>query len=268
LGYRHLAEGRRRELPNILYDLATRRRALRNAILVVSSTQEGLDAHELGIPSQRVELIPYGIDFEEMALGMTPTRRTGSKLIFVGRIAYQRNLEFLIRGFGIAAAKQPKLSLTIVGDRIPSRYNRLEMNYPKKLARLVAELGLKDRVLFPGPRYGPALWEDFGKSDIFVYTSRYDNFGHALVEAAYFGLPIISTEVGVAPDVIAEGRGGILVGQDDDGALADAIIYASSNPEWRQTAGSFLMERARRYDLESNARAHENLYRRVLARGA
>src|SRR5438309_3857707 len=119
-----------------------------------------------------------------------PRRGPGTKLVFVGRIAYQRNLEFLIRGFKLAVTRNPDLSITLVGDHIPSRYNRLELNYPFKLSKLIAALGLQSKVKFMGPLNGSDLWQAYLGSDIFVYTSRYDNFGHALLEAAHFGLPI------------------------------------------------------------------------------
>src|SRR3989449_2931417 len=256
LGYRHIKQGWVRALPNIAYDAITLRRALRDAVLVVSSAQEKQDALAIGLFGERIRVIPYGIDRDQMPVVKAPRRGTGTKFIFVGRIAFQRNLEFLIRAFSVAVIKRPALSLTLVGEHIPSRYNRLELNYPIMIRKLVADLAMQSKVRFTGPLRGRDLWEAYMASDIFVYTSRYDNFGHALVEAASLGLPIISTSVGVAPDLVGGSAGGILVGHDDISGLANAMVYASSNPQWREQKSSFLLERSKQYDLDANVKAH------------
>jgi glycosyltransferase involved in cell wall biosynthesis len=90
--------------------------------------------------------------------------------------------------------------------------------------RLVADLGLREAVAFPGflgaqdkRRYG-------NDADIFMTTNRIDNMPVAVLEACAMGLPVVSTKVGGVPDLLEDGRTGLLTPDDDAAAMADAIV--------------------------------------------
>jgi glycosyltransferase involved in cell wall biosynthesis len=260
LGYKFMSEGVLEELPNLAFDLVTRRRALNDSVVVPSSAAEAIEATALGVSPQRIRIIPHGVDFARLPTPPSRNAGSGERLLFVGRITEARNLKFLLRGFAQALRKRPSLRLTVVGDPIPGRYNVREKHYPSEVASLASQLGLSSQVIFRGGLYGSSLYQAYADHDVFVYTSRYDNFGYALVEAAYFGLPIISTDVGVAADLVREGLGGFLVSHDQDADLADAIHRATSDPRWRASAIEFLRQQCRRFSLEADVEAHENLY--------
>src|SRR6266699_2573605 len=96
----------------------------------------------------------------------------GNRLLFVGRIAEQRNVKFLLRGFAKAVDSTTSLTLSIVGEPIQSRYNRHEWQYAQQVWRLAATLRLQGAMAFRGGLYGRPLWEAYQKNDIFVCTSR------------------------------------------------------------------------------------------------
>jgi len=264
LGYRYLGESPVYNIPNVTFDILTRRRALKHAVLTVTSKHEAEDAYELGIPRERVVIIPHGLDFNRLPHPSTRAESDGTKLLFVGRIAEQRNVKFLLRGFALASKSNPRLRLSIVGEPIPSRYNLHEARYWREVVRLASQLRLGERVEFLGGAGGDALWNLYQTHDSFVYTSRYDNFGHALVEAAYFGLPVVSTDVGVAADLIQDGRGGILLNPDDDVGLAEAILRISRDSTFRSRCSSFIRQQTVRYTLARNVEAYENLYKTLV----
>ena len=188
-------------------------------------------------------------------------------MLYVGRIAEQRNVKFLLRGFALALRASRTLRLTIAGDAIPSRYNFHERGYGTAVRRLASRLGLEPNVDFLGGIYGNRLWSLYEEHDIFVYTSRYDNFGHALVEAAYFGLPLATTDVGVAADLVQNGKGGFLVQHDDDQALCEAILNLSSSDSLRFRCAGFLRQKSSNYELNRNVEAYEQLYQEVISGG-
>ncbi|HIO24278.1 MAG TPA: glycosyltransferase, partial [Nitrospinaceae bacterium] len=81
------------------------------------------------------------------------------------------------------------------------------------------------------------------KGDIFVYPSLYENFGQPILEAAAAGLPIISTPVGVAQEIITENETGFLFnGKSQD--LADRITQLADH-NLRKKMGNAVRERAR-----------------------
>jgi UDP-glucose:(heptosyl)LPS alpha-1,3-glucosyltransferase len=100
---------------------------------------------------------------------------------------------------------------------------------------LADELGVSQRVLFLGPRQD--VEQLFALSDMFVFPSGYDAFGLVVLEALASGVPVISTRVGCAPDVIVDGVNGYLV--DQDGAeIGERMeeLAAADLAAWRDRA--------------------------------
>ncbi len=263
LGYRYIGATRFSWTPNIVFDLATRKRALRRATIVTTSSAETEDALRIGIPADRIRMIPHGLDLNFMP-EFKPRSTGGERLLFVGRITGQRNLEFLLRGFYLATKTHPNLGLTVVGDPIPSKFSFSERHYNGRIRLLATKLNLDSRVRFVGGVYGSALWDYYLASDLFLYSAKYDNFGLALLEAAYFGLPIISTPVGIAPELGRLSGGVLLADHDDDQALSDAIHKASTDAEWRGQASRSLHQISKNFSIERNADAHEFLYESLI----
>ena len=64
---------------------------------------------------------------------------------------------------------------------------------------------------FIGKKTPVELKAIYQSADIFVYPSLYENFGQPLIEAAAHGLPLISTPVGIARDIVIDGETGYLI---------------------------------------------------------
>src|SRR2546426_6693485 len=265
LGFEYLDESAFHRLPNVAFDFVTRKRPLHYGTIIVTSTQEMNDAIRIGVQPEDVRLIPHGFDFASLPQPVEKAESFSGKLLFVGRLTGQRNLKFLLRAFARALRQDPQLKLTALGDPIPSRHHAKERKYLGELHNLMSSLRLEGSVTFPGGRYGEELWEAYMNHDIFVYPSRYDNFGFALLEAAYFGLPIVSTKVGVAGDLIVDGKGGLLVNHDDDEGMANAILQLSQDPKRRLDCSSFLKQQCKQYSIQQNLEAHESLYRTLIS---
>ena len=219
LGYRRYLEGKFDRLPYAFYDLLTLKLTARRADLVVVSSQvEYEDAIEFGISEEKLRLIPAGIDVEKYEVAGSKEKDSVT-LLFVGRIARNRRVENLIR-----ALKEinDEVELTLVGsEEKTSSVSR--GGYLKELIELASLLGVGDRVHFSGPQFGDALVECYCSADIFVYASKYESFGQPILEAAAAGLPVISTPVGIARELIRDGETGYLVEFDNPSMLADRV---------------------------------------------
>ena len=82
---------------------------------------------------------------------------------------------------------------------------------PDELKQLTKQLNLESKVSFLGKKNPAELKPIYQSADIFVYPSLYENFGQPLIEAAAYGLPLISTPVGIAREIIINGETGYLV---------------------------------------------------------
>ncbi len=144
-----------------------------------------------------------------------------SPRLFVSRsLEPMYDVECALRAFQIVQSKAPQAVLGIAGEG--SEGNRLR--------RLVRERGLRG-VSFYGavPHEGlPALYR---QHDIYINSSRVDNFPGALVEAACAGLPIVTTRAGGIPQMIRHGENGLLCDLGDAEALANFALEILQHPD-------------------------------------
>lgn len=131
------------------------------------------------------------------------------------------------------------------------------------LQAAVVEAGIEDRFTLLGQRLD-TLRLMVG-SDLFVLPSRQEGMPVALMEAMSVGLPVVATEVGGVPDVVTDGREGLLVEVGTPRAMADAIGRLASDAALRARMGMAGRTRSRAFDIASAARQIEDRYAELLA---
>src|SRR6266508_52529 len=267
LGYKRAFSGRGGRWLSAAYDIATVRASTRSAsAIVVTSSIEEEDAMEFGIPREKVVRIPYGMSLPPgEPVEAKPGARETKIVLTVTRLTAKNNLEFLVRGFARALKGGARLHLLVVGGVKASGFNPEETGYHRRLLNLVSELQVADSVTFAGWKTETELWEIYRGADVFAWTSRYDNFARALVEAAWFGLPIVSTPVGVAPDLLAHGQGGRLVKHDDYEGLANALVYLAEERTPTVMEAQENRDKAAGYTVEKMVTGYIELYQRLVA---
>ena len=102
-----------------------------------------------------------------------------------------------------------------------------DLAWAGRTLRQAQDLGLDDRVAFPGVRGGSALAASYDAADALVLATRAEGFGMVAVEALARGIPVIASAVGGLPEVVGHApdgtRPGLLVPPDDAPALTDAL---------------------------------------------
>ena len=177
------------------------------------------------------------------------------QLLFVGRIARVRRIELLIQ----AAEKLTfPFHLTIAGgEEKTSSVTR--SGYIKELKDLTQKLNLNNKISFVGRKTQEELKEYYRMADIFVYPSKYENFGQPLLEAGAHGLPIVATPVGVARDIIIDGETGYLTSNDPK-AMSDHIHLLQDN-KLRQQMGTQIKKLIRKnFDWRNIMNQYLGLY--------
>ena len=154
------------------------------------------------------------------------------QLLFVGRIARVRRIELLIQA--VEKLTTPFYLTIVGGEEKTSSVTR--SGYLKELKDLVQKLNLNSKINFTGRKTQEELKEYYRMADIFVYPSKYENFGQPLLEAGAHGLPIVATPVGVARDIIIDGETGYLT-SDDPRVISDHIHLLKDN-NLRQQMGT------------------------------
>ena len=206
--------------------------------VVVSSKLEYEDAIEFGIKKNKLFVIPMGIDVDEYVDSQINHEGT-INILFVGRIARVRRIEILLQA--VARLSIPCQLILVGGEEKTSSLSK--SGYLDELKNLCKALNINDQVTFVGAVPQDELFNWYSKGDIFVYPSLYENFGQPILEAAAAGLPIISTSVGVARELITDNETGFLFTGDVQ-ELVDRITQLSDQ-NIRKEMGKSLRQKAR-----------------------
>jgi glycosyltransferase involved in cell wall biosynthesis len=140
-------------------------------------------------------------------------------LLFVGRFVPLKNLPFLIKSFNEVVKENKRISLMLVG----------EGPLDKMVRHLVTKYKLEKKVIFTGRILPEQLPQYYSAADAFILTSSYESFSISTLEAMSCSLPIISTKVGWLPNLVTNGEGGFLVGNNDVEGLKNAILNLLGN---------------------------------------
>jgi len=204
------------------------------AIINVSASQE-VEGLGLGLfASQQSTVVVNGVDLDEMdaVVRQSAIRREtlgiGPDDFVIGCVSRWdpvKRFEILLRAARRLAGRVPRLTLVLVGGG----------GEEARIRRLVAEIGLLDRVIFTGFLSNPA--RVYPLLDLYVATSLKEGLPLAPLEAMTVSLPIVATDVPGHRDVVIHGETGLLVPAEDSGALADAIASLVADPARRRKMG-------------------------------
>lgn len=207
--------------------------------LHVLTASEAADWEAVAGVSGRLQVIPNGI-FPEADPGDSglpvASLPDAPFLLFLGRLAKQKNPEALLDAFGRIAGDHPDLHLVLAGPDYGGK---------DRLVRRAKALGLEARVHLPGVLIGQKKWDLLHRCMAFCLPSRAEGFSLAVLEGALAGAPcLLSRECGFSE--LIEAGGGIEV-STDPGRLAGQLKEALRNPGSLQTMG----QRARNLAVES-----------------
>ena len=227
-------------------------RVLRDAAAVVVFTPEQRRAvvARYRLDPAAVVVIPNGVG-PEYLLDRTRVLPERPTLLFVGRLAVQKNLPLLLAALeGI----DDRFDTVLVGD------GDLE---PALRAR-ARELDLR-HVRFHGRADGEELRRLYREADVFVLPSEREGMPLVLLEALAMGLPVVGTDIPGTRDVVQDGRHGRLVPPGDPAALRQALLDVTAGPATYAALAAGARERAARYTWTAVGDRFEELYATVRA---
>ena len=212
----------------------------------------------LGCPEKKIRLHRTGIPLAEIAFRFRTTPNDGAwKLLQAGRLIEKKGFETSLRAFAAFQRKNPAASFTIAGE------GPMEEN----LRNLARELGVGERVRFAGFLSQARLREEFFQSHIFLHPSELGGDGNqegvpnAMLEAMASGLPVFATKHGGIPEAIDDGASGVLVGERDHPALAEALLGWAERPDaLHRLAEAGARAVAANFEQKQQARVLEDLY--------
>lgn len=202
---------------------------------------------------RRIEVIPTGVDSSRFHPGLDGTgvrMKYGlldkKVVLHVGRIAWEKNLELVLKGFEMLVRRDSEIRLMIVGAG-PAK---------EHYERMTEELGLRDFVTFTGFLPDDQLPEYYAACDVLTLASKFETQGLVALEAMAIGKPVVGINFRAVAELIEEGVNGYRFEEDPESWMKATEKALANSQEMRSKA----IEWASRFSLADEARRLVELY--------
>jgi len=216
---------------------------LAERVIVPSRYSAGVAHEAYDLPRERLAVVPEPIDLAEWRRRFAEAPRRGPRpptVLCVARMYPRKRIGDLVRAAAPLRARIPGVRVRIVGDGPESA----------RLRALAARLGLEETVTFLGEIGRSALAVEYVSADCFCLPTVQEGFGLVFAEAMAAGVPIVACRAAAVPEVVEDGRTGLLVSPNEPEELARAMERVLMNPGLRAELGAAGRRRVEDFDLD------------------
>ena len=240
--------------------------SLADKIVTVSEAVREFAIAKIGITPDKLVTIYNGVDLSEFSrnpnregieearreLGIAPSHVVVGT---VGHLEEEKGCEYLLQAAARVSTQDGNVTFLLVGDG----------SQRAKLENLAEDLSISSNVIFMG--YRNDIPRILSVMDIFVLPSLYEGLPNALLEAMAACRPVVATQVGGIPEVVADGETGILVPRRDPGALAGAICVLLEDRDRAREMGMRGRNQVERlFSVETMVAKTEALYEELIGK--
>ncbi len=224
-------QGRAAARERLAVNVATRSRA---TIFVSEASRESFAAvyrPKRSVPSSW-RVVHNGVDLDHYAPGRPAPDDLraaglldGQVVTILAALREPKGIRYAVQAWPAVVSRHPHARLLIVGTG----------SEEQTLRDQVAECGVEDSVFFLGLRHDVA--DIFNASDVVLLPSLVDNLPTVLMEAGGCGRPVVASDTGGIPDIVENGRNGILVPPHSSHPIGDAVNRLLDDPTLRAKMG-------------------------------
>jgi glycosyltransferase involved in cell wall biosynthesis len=193
-------------------------------LIFVPSRSTAQELQEKGVSGDKMRIFQRGVDLQlfhpakrDGFLESEFQVREGLRLLYVGRVSKEKNLEILVRVFKSLIQNHSGVHLVVVGNG----------PYLEEMQQQLAGTPCT----FTGYLQGEALAAAYASCDLFLFPSTTDTFGNVVLEAQASGLPVIVTDSGGPQENLVPGKTGLIIRRDCEASLLEAIQSLLAHPE-------------------------------------
>lgn len=221
------------------------------------------------VPPEKLIVVHSGIDVGEFALTRQRAVNSPLRVLFVGYLTQAKGALDLLRAIPKVTEAFPDVRFQLMGPRLDVERNITYHANPNSnnaaLDQLLAEPTIQPYVELLGERTGAEKIRYFVEADLFVFPSYSEAFPTVVLEAMAAGLPIVTTPVGVLPELF-DGRSIQFVKPGDVDELAEQIVDLLRDSERRTEMGNYNRQLAStKFDLEHHAQQMSRVFDQLLA---
>jgi glycosyltransferase involved in cell wall biosynthesis len=233
-----------------------------DAVDLVISPSRGMEKvlRKFGVESH-IEVVPNGANLKPFQKAK-PLRRAELAfkkddvlLVYMGRLAPEKNLEFLFRAFAGVARMIPDVYLLVMGGGSSKEYE-------EELKKLPGELDMRDRIRFTGMVPYPKLPSYLAMCDAFVTASVTEVHPYSVIEAMATGLPVMGIDSPGVGDSIKDGVSGLLA-TDDLASFTAKLTYLCLNKDLQKSMGAAALKASEQFSIERTTKMMLKHYNRL-----
>jgi 1,2-diacylglycerol 3-alpha-glucosyltransferase len=209
-----------------------------------------------------VEVVPNGVDMTSVQAEYEPLDRSqfGFRdedvvLIYLGRVAPEKNMTFLLRSFAGVAESCPNARLLIVGDG--SEFENIQI--------ISKHMNLQEKVYLTGQVSYAEVPRFLHMADAFVTASVTEVHPLSVIEAMGAGLPVLGIVSPGVGDTVEDGVTGYLAKSEDMAIFTAKMMLLVSNDQKRRAMGEQAKIQSEQYDIRRTSRLLEQQYQEVLS---
>jgi glycosyltransferase involved in cell wall biosynthesis len=233
-----------------------------SAVDLVISPSRGMERvmRQYGVQSH-IEVVPNGANLKPFHKAKPLSRADfGFKkddvlLAYMGRVAPEKNLEFLLQAFAGVARTIPNVHLLIIGGG--------QKEHEEKLKSLPAEHRIEDRVRFMGLIPYDQMPSYLAMCDIFVTASVTEVHPYSVIEAMATGLPIVGIDSPGVGDSVEDGVTG-LISTEDIPSFTAKLTYLSLNRNLQKKMGATALKASEQFSIERTTQIMLRHYNRLM----
>ena len=226
---------------------------------LVAQTQDGANWLAENAPAKLTAVVPNPV-YHPMPsqppvippVEVITTLQCNKILLAVGRLGEEKGFDRLISAFSVLAPQHPDWGLVILGRGA----------LMDSLKQQITDLNLQHKIALPGAVGNVGDW--FERADVYALTSRFEGFPNTLIEALAHGVPSVSVDCETGPrEILRHEADGLLVPQDDQEALVEALGRLMCDPVIRKRFAERAIEVKDKFSVERIAKEWEKLFQRV-----
>lgn len=221
----------------------------------------------MGCPEYKVRVARLGVNLNEIPFVLRSKGTNSLKLVQVASFTEKKGHTTTLRAFARAAELYPNMYLTLVGKD--------PFGLRAELDEIIAEYGITNRVEFVDGIDFAKLHEFLIDFHVFIHPSRHSGSGDSeggapivLLDAQATGMPVLTTNHCDIPDEVIHNVTGILVQENDDEGLAEAIgrFYKMGEAEYHNFCTNARRHIEENYDVIKSAEKLREIYTEVIAK--
>lgn len=214
---------------------------------------------ELGISSEKIEVIPNGVNLEKF----NPKVRSVKKhlelekdyiVAFFGRLWKVKGVEYLVKAVPSVVDEIPNVKFLVVGEG-PQKESLME---------LAEDLGISDHVVFHAPIDYSKMPAYIKASDCVVLPSLMEGLPVTALEAMACGVPVVATKVGGTPEVVKDGKNGFLLEPGRPKLIAENLVHLLQNEKLSKEMGTAGRKFVEKYDWDVIAERTLQVYHEAI----